>query len=60
MHYRADVFTSSGRLQFFANDTDTLRDMIDKVSMFVWGWQIVDLTNKKAVDYRAPGGGFVV
>jgi hypothetical protein len=59
MRYRADLFTSTGRVQFYAHTPDELRGLIDKTAMFVWGWQIVDTTTKKAVEYRAPGGGLL-
>ena len=30
--------------------------MIQDTRALVWGWQIVDLTTNKAVDYLSPNG----
>ena len=56
MHYRADLFTSGGRIQLFGNSLESVRNMIQDTRALVWGWQIVDLTTNKAVDYLSPNG----
>ncbi len=56
MQYRADLFTSSGRIQYYADTPELLRGLIQACPVYVMGWSMVEVATKRVVDYQSIGG----
>ncbi len=53
MQYRADLYTSAGRIEYTATDVDELKRMITAAGdwTYVYAWRIVDVPTQKGVEH---------